>query len=90
MSDLISRKALLNNMFGGGYMGRWRKEDIEEIINAQPTAFNIEKQVSKKVKPSVNLNVAGVCPECFACQPFKLHDYCFHCGQKLDWSDSNE
>ena len=68
------------------YGGKCTKEVRETAINA------LEKQNQKK---PVHIGGAGIrytdlyrCPNCG--QGFTgtgIADYCYHCGQKLDWSE---
>ena len=72
-----------------GSLRRWAKDTIENstiIIGA------LEKQIPKK---PVHIGGDGIrytdlyrCPNCG--QGFTgtgIADYCYHCGQKLDWSE---
>lgn len=47
----------------------------------------LEKQIAKKVvsRPGYYLHK---CPSCDYRQTVDRDEYCWHCGQKLDWSDA--
>lgn len=55
----------------------------------------LEKQMPQKVIPFCGSKEAFACPICGTFQDFKrktlelrdVSDYCYKCGQKLDWSD---
>jgi predicted RNA-binding Zn-ribbon protein involved in translation (DUF1610 family) len=58
----------------------------------------VDKSIPKKVIPNKCVNVIANCPRCGENLEYrkKFHEdegdvgYCVNCGQKLDWSDSNE
>ena len=66
----------------------YRKKEYEEYENA------IEKQIAKKpIKAQEHIRYAMcyVCPNCG--KTFSgtgIANYCYHCGQRLDWSNIDE
>lgn len=60
---------------------RLEKVLVETILEA------LEKQIPKKIKESISgcQEVTGVCPTCSVIH-FIKQDYCYHCGQAIDWS----
>ena len=69
------------------------KEQIPEYYEAMEMAINaLEKQIAKKPK---KIKAEGYrytdtyrCPLCGGnFSGTGIADYCYHCGQKLDWSD---
>lgn len=56
----------------------------------------LKKQIPKKVIPFAKSGIAMACPECGTFQDFidenatldNKSEYCYKCGQALDWSDS--
>ena len=62
---------------------------LECMVNA------LEKQIPEKPIPADEQNIRYsmnyICPECG--KRFSgtgIADYCYHCGQALDWSEENE
>lgn len=49
----------------------------------------LEKQIPKKPCKSGNFFVINRCPECDKFIPIE-GKYCLHCGQRLDWGESDE
>ena len=75
------------------------KCDIVQDINELNSAYDVvikalEKQIAKKpIKAQEHIRYAMcyVCPNCG--KTFSgtgIANYCYHCGQKLDWSDIDE
>lgn len=65
------------------------KETQKKRLNEKFRALNvaleaIDKQMPKKV---INLNA---CPICGVPYVLSMPYYCEHCGQALDWSDSDD
>ena len=69
-------------------------EDIDNEELSKCIDEALEKQIAKKPIPTEEQNIRFAmnytCPSC------KKHftgtgiaDYCYHCGQALDWSDNN-
>jgi hypothetical protein len=46
----------------------------------------LEKQIPKKVLAPLTFGSVGTCIVCSAAQIVR-RNYCYHCGQKLDWTD---
>ena len=65
MSDLISRKALIEELHkaldGSGYDEDYKEMGIDDFINNQPTAFDVEKVVEQleEVKISYFVTIAN-------------------------------
>lgn len=68
--------------------------DIDDDLEIQIINTSLKKEISKKVTDIVAHGNSSLCPECKkllkdtrvkANQP----NYCPHCGQKLDWSETN-
>jgi len=78
---------------------QWDIENLQKIIGVIPYAIEraikaLEKQVPQKVKKYKALNETA-CPECgFAFGYYEYDDekfdYCYNCGQKLDWESEGE
>ena len=82
----------------GGIIPQKRAEAIDVAISA------LEKQIPKKIeiRKATNddieselrdfITVKGTicrCPSCRCCIHISELKYCWECGQKLDWSDTN-
>ena len=64
-------------------------EELEVVVEA------LEKQIAKKPKKTgiegYRYVDAYICPTCKGnFSGTRIADYCYHCGQKLDWSDDEE
>ena len=79
-------------------MDKQAQWDIETLQNVIERAIKaLEKQVPQKVKKYKGLNETA-CPECgiafgyYDYDDNEKFDYCYNCGQKLDWlySDLDE
>lgn len=71
---------------------QWDIETLQNIIERAIKA--LEKQVPQKVKKYKELNETA-CPECgiaFGYYEYddEKFDYCYNCGQKLDWESEVE
>ena len=68
-------------------------QDVEDLNNAYDVAINaLEKQIAKKPIKSENQVVRYVntyyCPTCeLGITGTNIAKWCYHCGQKLDWSE---
>lgn len=68
---------------------------LDYYVAFEKTVAAIEKQIPKKVISYCGAKEAFACPVCGTFQDFKcktlelrdVSDYCYKCGQKLDWSD---
>lgn len=49
----------------------------------------VDKETPKKVKPFPNSFYIKTCPNCSSALETK-RNYCDNCGQRLDWSNTNE
>ena len=61
-------------------------EELEVVVEA------LEKQIAKKPKKTgiegYRYVDAYICPTCKGIfSGTRIADYCYHCGQKLDWSE---
>lgn len=69
--------------------------DWEEMLEVRDIAINaLEKQIPKKPIPTEEQDIRYAmnytCPSCG--KHFTgtgIANYCYHCGQALDWSDTN-
>ena len=64
-------------------------EELEVVVEA------LEKQIAKKPKKTgiegYRYVDAYICPTCKGnFSGTRIADYCYHCGQKLDWSVEDE
>lgn len=77
------------------YEGIYRDEDKYEYEMAQLAIKALEKQIPKKPIKSEKQVVRYVntyyCPICnLGITGTNIAKWCYHCGQKLDWSNDNE
>ena len=64
-------------------------DELEVVVEA------LEKQIAKEPKKTVIEGYryvdAYICPTCKGnFSGTRIADYCYHCGQKLDWSEYND
>lgn len=80
-----------------GTISIYQKEDLLKQLKTISEA--LDKQTEKKVKnmrPVMNIfgkeiNKCGECPVCgFEFGICNNINYCFYCGQKLDWSEDTK
>ena len=86
MTEIEAIKELHEIRPRGGIIPQKREEAIDMAINA------LEKQIPKKPIKSENQVVRYVntyyCPTCeLGITGTNIAKWCYHCGQKLDWSD---
>ncbi len=78
--DYMQEDALLKNSDGRG------KEDVKEIaFDFNRASAALQKQIPRRPYAPLTLGSVGTCPACSAAH-FSERNYCYHCGQKLDWS----
>lgn len=77
-----------------GLINWFKAIDINDDLEIQIINTSLKKEISKKVTDIVAHGNSSLCPECKQL----LKDtrvktnrpkYCPHCGQKLDWSETN-
>lgn len=88
MTEIEAKKEIEHNVYHNtdDYEMKISKECYKTMINV------LEKQVAKKPK---KIEVEGYrytdtykCPTCGGnFSGTGIADYCYHCGQRLDWSD---
>ena len=70
------------------YIDCVKRETMIASMNA------LEKQIPRKPikdeKQVMRYTTVYVCPSCGGVFSGTLSQYCYHCGQALDWSDYNE
>lgn len=80
-----------------GTISIYQKEDLLKQLKSISEA--LDKQTEKKVlnmRPIMDfngneINKRGECPVCgFEFSNFNNMEYCFCCGQKLDWSEDTK
>lgn len=65
----------------------------EQVESLKTAIFALKKQIPRKPMPSEKQHVRyAMCFTCPSCgRDFSgtgIADYCYHCGQALDWSDT--
>lgn len=66
-----------------------------QVESLKAAIFALEKQIPQKPTPSEKQHIRyAMCFTCPSCgRDFSgtgIADFCYHCGQALDWSDTNE
>ena len=89
MTEIEAIKELHEIRPRGGIIPLKRAEAIDMAINA------LEKQIPKKPIKSENQVVRYVntyyCPTCeLGITGTNIAKWCYHCGQKIDWSDDDD
>ena len=77
-----------------GLIDWFKKIDINDDLEIQIINTSLKKEISKKVTDIVAHGNSSLCPECkklLKDTRIKTNrpKYCPHCGQKLDWSETN-
>ena len=77
-----------------GLIDWFKKIDINDDLEIQIINTSLNKEISKKVTDIVAYGNSSLCPECKGLLEetrvkAKRSNYCPHCGQKLDWSETN-
>ena len=67
-------------------------EWMKKAISAMEITSAMEKQMPKKPevdqKQEIRFCTVYKCPTCGGRFTGKISDYCYHCGQKLEWEES--
>ncbi len=73
------------------YEGRPMNKDTEMLLTLQEL---VDKVTPKKAILSQDQHIRYVttyiCPSCGNQFTGKISEHCYHCGQKLDWSEEDE
>ena len=75
--------------------GRNPAYERNQVESLKAAIFALEKQIPQKPTPSEKQHIRyAMCFTCPSCErDFSgtgIADYCYHCGQALDWSDTDE
>lgn len=77
--------------YAQGNMGE-QQEWLKKAISAMEITSAMEKQIPKKPEvdqvQEIRFCTVYKCPTCGGRFTGKISDYCYHCGQKLEWEES--
>lgn len=63
-------------------------DELKQASDAWNMAIEaLEKQIPKKI---VSKEDYADCPKCGTIQRYRKEFHCYHCGQKILWSDEND
>lgn len=87
LKDIDFRKQVVGHINYMDYMDiKDELEEYKQIGTIEEVLDAVEKQ--KKKKPRAITNRCYVCPHCGLVASLKIkHNYCYACGQHIDWSE---